>query len=158
MSIWAEFLHCSPETITTLIMDYTMYSPTACNVGDLGSSPDSGRSPGEGNGNPLQFSCLENSMERGSWRATVHGVTKSQIWLSDSHTHTHTHIHQYKIKSLKNNKKIKCPYDNFQVLLEPRNLLSRYWHFPWHSTRLIGMFLSPMLANLSITKLIRIKN
>ena len=40
-----------------------------------------GRSPGEGNDNPLQYSCLENSMDRGSWWATVHGVTKSQLWL-----------------------------------------------------------------------------
>ena len=48
-----------------------------CNVGDLGSIPGSGRSPGEGNGNPLQYSCLENPMDRGSWWATVHRVTKS---------------------------------------------------------------------------------
>ena len=47
---------------------------SACNVGDLGSIPGSGRSPGEGNGNPLQYSCLENSMDRGAWRATLHGV------------------------------------------------------------------------------------
>ena len=47
-------------------------------AGDLGSIPGSGRSPGEGNGNPLQYSCLENPMDRGAWRATVHGVTKSQ--------------------------------------------------------------------------------
>ena len=51
---------------------------SACNVGDLGSIPGSGRSPGEGNGNPLQYSCLENSMDRGAWHATVLGVTKSQ--------------------------------------------------------------------------------
>ena len=43
----------------------------------------SGRSPGEGNGNPLQYSCLENSMDGGAWWATVHGVTKSQTRLSD---------------------------------------------------------------------------
>ena len=46
----------------------------ACNAGDLGSIPGSGRSPGEGNGNPLQYSCLENSMDRGAWPVTVHGV------------------------------------------------------------------------------------
>ena len=51
----------------------------ACNVGDLGSTPGLGRSPGEGNDNLLQYSCLENSMDSGTWRATVHGVTKSQI-------------------------------------------------------------------------------
>ena len=50
---------------------------SACNAGDPGSIPGSGRSPGEGNGNLLQYSCLENSMDGGAWWATVHGVTKS---------------------------------------------------------------------------------
>ena len=53
------------------------------NAGDTGSVPGPGRSPGEGNGNPLQYSCLENPMDRGAWQATVHGVAKSQIQLSD---------------------------------------------------------------------------
>ena len=60
---------------------------SACNAGDLGSVPGSGRSPGEGHGNPLQYSCLENPMDRGAWRATVHGVTMSQKRLS-SQAHT----------------------------------------------------------------------
>ena len=51
---------------------------SACNVGDLGSIPGSGRSPGEGNGNPLQYYCLENPMGGGAWWATVHGVAKSR--------------------------------------------------------------------------------
>ena len=51
---------------------------SACNAGDTGSIPGSGRSPGEGNGDPLQDSCLENSMDRGAWWATVHEVTKHQ--------------------------------------------------------------------------------
>ena len=46
---------------------------SACNAGDLGSVPGSRRSPGEGNGNPLQYSCLENSMDRGAWQAIVQG-------------------------------------------------------------------------------------
>ena len=46
------------------------------NAGDTGSIPGSGRSPGEGNGNPLQYSCLGNPMDRGAWQATVHGVAK----------------------------------------------------------------------------------
>ena len=46
------------------------------NAGDTSSIPRSGRSPGGGNGNPLQYSCLENSMDRGAWQATVHGVAK----------------------------------------------------------------------------------
>ena len=50
----------------------------ACNAGDMGSILGSGRFPGEGNGNPLQYSCLENSMDRGTWWTVVHGVTKSQ--------------------------------------------------------------------------------
>ena len=54
---------------------------SACNAGDLGSIPGSGRSPGEGNGNPLQDSCLENPMDRGAWWVTVHRVAKSQAWL-----------------------------------------------------------------------------
>ena len=58
---------------------------SACNVGDTGSIPESGRSPGEGNGNLLQDSCLENSLDRGSGQATVHGVTKSQTQLCDFH-------------------------------------------------------------------------
>ena len=49
---------------------------TACNAGDLGSIPGLGRCPGEGNGNPLQYSCLENPMDRGAWQATVHGVPR----------------------------------------------------------------------------------
>ena len=56
---------------------------SACNVGDPGLIPGSGRSPEEGDVNPLQYSCLENPMDRGAWQATVHGVSKSQTWLSD---------------------------------------------------------------------------
>ena len=54
-----------------------------CNVGDLVSIPGLGRSPGGGHGNPLQYSCLENLMDRGAWRATVHGAAKSQTRLSN---------------------------------------------------------------------------
>ena len=54
---------------------------TACNAGDVGSIPGSGRSPGEGNGNPLQYCCLRNPMDRGAWRATLQGVPKSWMWL-----------------------------------------------------------------------------
>ena len=53
-----------------------MVKESACNAGDPGSIPGSGRFPGEGNGNPLQYSCLKNSVDRGAWQATVHGVTK----------------------------------------------------------------------------------
>ena len=56
---------------------------SACSVGDLGLIPGLGRSPGEGNGNPLQYSCLENPMDGGAWWVTVHGVAKSWTRLSD---------------------------------------------------------------------------
>ena len=97
-------------------------NPPVCagDLRDTGLAPGSGRSPGEGNGNPLQCSCLENSMHRGAWWATVHGVTQSRIQLKQLssmqskdnkrqkllqlplsrlyyflqlHTHTHTHTH-----------------------------------------------------------------
>ena len=56
---------------------------SAYNVGDLGSIPGLGKYPGEGNGNPLQNSCLENPMDRGAWWATVHGVAKGWTQLND---------------------------------------------------------------------------
>ena len=56
-------------------------------AGDMGSIPGSGRSPGKGNGNPLQYSCLEYPMDRGAWWASVHGVAKE----SDMTEHRHTH-------------------------------------------------------------------
>ena len=56
---------------------------SACNVGDLGLIPGLGRSPGEGNGNPLQYSCLENPMDKGTWWAILHGVAKSWTRLSN---------------------------------------------------------------------------
>ena len=59
-------------------------------VGNLGSIPGLGRSPGEGHSNPLQYSFLENPKDRGAWWATVHGVTKSWTRLSETHTNTHT--------------------------------------------------------------------
>ena len=66
------------------------YKEYACNVGDLSSVPGLGRSPGEGDGYSLQYTCLENSMERGASQATVHGAPKE----SDTTEHlTHTHIH-----------------------------------------------------------------
>ena len=63
---------------------------STCNAGDLGLIPGLGRSPGEGKGYPLQYSCLENSVDRGAWQATVQWITKSRTWLSDFHTHTYS--------------------------------------------------------------------
>ena len=64
---------------------------SACNAGDPGSLPGSGRSPREGNDNPLQYSCLENSMDKGDWWATVPGIAESETTEQLTHTHTHTH-------------------------------------------------------------------
>ena len=66
---------------------------SACNAKDRGSIPGSGRSPGEKNGYPPQYSCLENFMDRVAWWATVHGVTKSQTQLSDWYFYTLFHSH-----------------------------------------------------------------
>ena len=63
---------------------------SAGDTGDPDLIPGLGRSPGGENGNPFQYSCLENPMDRGAWRATVHGVTKSQTRLSNEHFHFHT--------------------------------------------------------------------
>ena len=69
------------------------------NAGDTGSILGMQRFPGGGNGNPLQCSCLENPMDRGAWQATVHGVTESRIWLSNSS--------QIEVKFGKNKKETK---------------------------------------------------
>ena len=69
-----------------MVSDFPVVSEgkvSICNAGDLGSIPGSGRSPGEGNGTPLQYYCLENPMDGGAWWAAVHGVAKSRTPLSD---------------------------------------------------------------------------
>ena len=71
----------SKEQRTSLVAQ--MVKASGYNVGDLGSIPGSGRSPGEGNGNPLWYSCLENPMDGGAWWAAVHGVAKSRTRLSN---------------------------------------------------------------------------
>ena len=84
---WRIQAACSRESRT---------SPFGCsynNAGDLGLIPGSGRSPGEGNGNSLQYSCLENPMDQRAWWATVHGVTKSRTRLTDFMLHT-WQVHQ----------------------------------------------------------------
>ena len=69
----------------TFILSYcsSVDKESACSAGDLGSIPGLGRSPGEGTGNPLQYPCLENLMDRGAWWAAVYDVAKSQARLSD---------------------------------------------------------------------------
>ena len=86
------FLHAQKHVYTDILTCVYVHSrapcgsdgkESACNAGDLSSIPRLGRSPGEGNGNSLQYSCLENPMDGGAWWATVHGVAKSRRRLSD---------------------------------------------------------------------------
>ena len=81
------FYHCHPYLTSSFYLNSSCPIPScflhssdseasACNVGDLGSIPGLGSSPGDGNGNPLQYSCLENPMDRGTWQATVHGIAR----------------------------------------------------------------------------------
>ena len=80
---------CVPITMITFRRHPSLVKNPSANAEDLrgaGLIPGLGRFPGEGNGNPLQYSCLENSMERRAWQATVHGVAKS--WNTTEHTHT----------------------------------------------------------------------
>ena len=79
---WAFYLenNCEQTVIACTLVEFLGDSDgkeSACNAGDLGSIPGSGRAPGEENGYPCQCSSLEYSMDRGTWRATVHGVTRS---------------------------------------------------------------------------------
>ena len=71
------FIHLSIDKHLDWLPRWLNDKESACNAGDAGSIPESGRSPGEGNGNPLQYSYLENSMGRGALQATVHGVAKN---------------------------------------------------------------------------------
>ena len=70
-SIYKVLVKTEFSTVRSLVS-----KKSACNAGDLGLIPKSGRFPGERNGNPLQYSCLENPMDKGAWQATVHGVTR----------------------------------------------------------------------------------
>ena len=93
------FLH-SHQHLLSFIFDFPGGSEgkaSAFNAGDRGSIPRWGRSPGEGNGKPLQYSCLENPMDGEAWWATVHGVTKSRTWLSDF---TSLHFHPNRCESV----------------------------------------------------------
>ena len=71
---------------------------SACSVRDPGSIPGSGRSSREGNGNPLQYSCLGNLIDRGAWWVTVHGIPKSWTQLSDEHFHFHLPVNMLLMK------------------------------------------------------------
>ena len=80
--VMSLFFNMLSRLVMTSLVDQTVKT-SAYNVGDLGSIPGLGRSPGEGNGNPLQCYCLKNPMDRRAWQATVHGVAKSRTRLSN---------------------------------------------------------------------------
>ena len=98
LALWRqEVQSCCPLTQAWASQMALVVKNPSANAGDTRdacSIPGSRRSPREGHGNPLQYSCLENPMDRGAWWATVHGVTQSQTWLKRlsirAHTHTHT--------------------------------------------------------------------
>ena len=71
--------HLVETSVLTKVLRFPGGKESTRNAGDTGSIPGWGRSPGEGNGNSLQYSCLGNPMDRGAWQAAVHGVTKSRI-------------------------------------------------------------------------------
>ena len=75
------------------ILDASDSKESACNAGDPGSIPRSGRSPGEGNGYPLQDSCLGNPMDREAWWTIVHEARETECARAHTHTHTHTRTH-----------------------------------------------------------------
>ena len=82
-------LRCCVKIYTTWVFpDGSDSKESACNAGHPGLILESGRSPGEGHGNPIQYSCLENTTDRGAWQGSVHRVTKSQIQLNQLSTHT----------------------------------------------------------------------
>ena len=111
---------------------------STCNEEHPGLIPESGRSPGEGNGCPLQYSCLENSMDRGVWQAIVHGIIKTQ--LSDWHFHFSLFQTKKKKRKLQEQYKLLHPphtnYLNEDILL--------YFSHLWKDIFLLTWCLSPL--------------
>ena len=94
---------------------------STCNAGDLGSTPGSGRTPGEGNGYLLQYSCLDNSIDRGAWWATIHGVTKS--WMTERLTLSLTRSTQWNQRHRPQEQQlnIKQHFINLKVRIKKKN-------------------------------------
>ena len=106
------------EPLEKPIHTYIYGKTSACNAGDPGLIPVLGRSPGEGNANPLHYSCLEKPMDRGAWQARVHGIARVRhnlVTKLPPYIYTHTHIHKY-----------ICVYTN------TRTLKHKYIHKMWH--------------------------
>ena len=131
---------------------------------DVGLIPGSGRSPGEGNGNPLQYFCLENSMDRGAWLVSIHRITENRTWLSRlsswvcMHTHTHgsssfvfvflrnfcTVLYSGRIKLLSYQQYASVPFALlFLVFLIKTTLIGMSWYFI-----VILMYISLMISNI----------
>ena len=118
-----QYILCSDRSLYfSFILGGTSCKEPACQGRihrDKGSIPGSGKSPGEGNGNPLEYSCLGNPMHRGAWQATVHGVGKSQTWLKWLSMHTHF---------------------PFMVLITPCNHIPLYNYFIYFLAALRGLW------------------
>ena len=93
----------------------------ACQAWDEDSIPGSGRSPGEGNGNPLQYSCLGNPTDRGAWWAAIHGVAKSRTWLKQLNIHALIHL-DIPIITIS----YKC-WDNYVYILPKKKIQSLFF-------------------------------
>ena len=89
---------------------------SACNAGDLGSIPGLGKSPGEGNGNPLQYSCLENSMDRGAWQAIVHRIAVGHDCETNFHFQLLIHCISTTAINLKKQVILDCLLDILNVI------------------------------------------
>ena len=86
MSVCTFVCVCTHTWASQMVLEVKNPPTNAGDIRHLGLIPGSGRSPGGGHGNLLQYSCLENPTNRGAWRATVHGVSKNQTWLSTTHS------------------------------------------------------------------------
>ena len=113
------------------------------NAGEAGSIPGSGRSPGEGNGNPLQDSCLENPMDRGAWHAIVYGTEKSQTWLKQQYhpDNSEQSLHLKSVASI--SFKFPLPYNATDVHVPE----IRIWIWIW----LRGQHFSDYQRNIKVT-------
>ena len=117
---------------------------SACSAGDPGSVPESGKSPGEENGNPLQYSCLEISMDRGAGPITVHGVSKSQTRLS--HWHTHPGVCVFEVTSVD----CVCVVEilsNEMLLHIPSQFLDQWYNVGILKSMMLRIFKTQKLAN-----------
>ena len=94
---------------------------------DSGAIPGSGRAPGGGHGNPLQFSCLENPMDRGAWHTTVHRVAKSWVWLKSLSTHAPVHQQSFSMSTWCP-LEVKAPSSWISKMLTYCNILIKLQH------------------------------